>query len=52
MKKDKHFETKAIRDQIKRSEHKEHSVPIYLTSSFFFDSAEMPELSSQREGSL
>lgn len=33
-------ETKAIRIQAKRSEHREHSVPIYLTSSFVFDNAE------------
>ncbi len=33
-------ETKAIRIQTKRSEHREHSVPIYLTSSFVFDNAE------------
>jgi O-succinylhomoserine sulfhydrylase len=33
-------ETAAIRTQVKRSEAREHSVPIYLTSSFVFDSAE------------
>ena len=33
-------ETKAIRTQVKRSEHNEHSVPLYLTSSFVFDNAE------------
>ncbi len=36
----KHFETNAIRNQISRSEKKEHSVPIFATSSFVFDSAE------------
>lgn len=38
--KDKHFETKAIRAQTERSENNEHSVPVYLTSSFVFDTAE------------
>ena len=33
-------ETNAIRTQVKRSEHNEHSVPLYLTSSFVFDNAE------------
>ncbi|MCB9219833.1 MAG: aminotransferase class I/II-fold pyridoxal phosphate-dependent enzyme [Ignavibacteriales bacterium] len=33
-------ETKAIRTQVNRSEHNEHSVPLYLTSSFVFDNAE------------
>lgn len=40
MKKFKHFETNAIRNQISRSQKKEHSVPIFATSSFVFDSAE------------
>lgn len=34
------FETLAIRAQAERSQHGEHSVPLYLTSSFVFDSAE------------
>ncbi len=34
------FETDAIRTQVKRTEHREHSVPLYLTSSFVFDDAE------------
>lgn len=33
-------ETKSIRIQAERSQHKEHSVPVYLTSSFMFESAE------------
>jgi O-succinylhomoserine sulfhydrylase len=37
---DKHFETQAIRAQLERSEYNEHSVPLYLTSSFVFDTAE------------
>ena len=34
------LETNAIRTQLERSEFKEHSVPLYLTSSFVFDNAE------------
>ena len=33
-------ETKAIRLQTKRSHNREHSVPLYLTSSFLFEDAE------------
>ena len=40
MKDYKHFETKAVRYQSDQSYNKEHSVPIYATSSFIFDSAE------------
>lgn len=36
----KKFETDAIRAQIERSDNNEHSVPVYLTSSFVFDTAE------------
>lgn len=35
-----HFETRAIRTQVPRSAEREHSVPLYLTSSFRFDDAE------------
>jgi O-succinylhomoserine sulfhydrylase len=38
--KNKQFETQAIRAQLERSENNEHSVPLYLTSSFVFDTAE------------
>ena len=34
------FETQAIRTQAEQSLHHEHSVPMYLTSSFTFDNAE------------
>jgi O-succinylhomoserine sulfhydrylase len=34
------FETNAIRTQLKRTEYLEHSVPLYLTSSFVFEDAE------------
>lgn len=36
----KNFETKAIRTQTERTQFSEHSVPLYLTSSFIFDDAE------------
>lgn len=36
----KHFETNAIRTQTERSQEREHSVPIYATSSFVFEDAE------------
>jgi O-succinylhomoserine sulfhydrylase len=35
-----HFETLAIRTQVPTSAEREHSVPLYLTSSFVFDDAE------------
>lgn len=38
--KEQHFETEAIRAQIERGIFNEHSVPLYLTSSFVFDTAE------------
>ena len=37
---DKHDETKAIRIQAERSHNREHSVPLYLTSSFIYEDAE------------
>ena len=36
----KQFEAKAIRAQLERTEYNEHSVPLFLTSSFVFDTAE------------
>lgn len=36
----KKFETKAIRAQMQRSDNNEHSAPLYLTSSFIFDTAD------------
>lgn len=36
----KHPETLAIRTQAERTRYKEHSVPLYLTSSFVFEDAE------------
>jgi O-succinylhomoserine sulfhydrylase len=40
MEEEKSFETSAIRAQHERSAFREHSVPLYLTSSFVFDDAE------------
>jgi O-succinylhomoserine sulfhydrylase len=37
---ERNFETDAIRAQSERSENREHSAPIYLTSSFVFDDAD------------
>lgn len=36
----KHFETEAIRGQLKRTQYSEHATPLFLTSSFVFDDAE------------
>ena len=38
--KKKHFQTQAVRIQAHTTKHKEHSVPLYLTSGFVFDDAE------------
>lgn len=40
MAKSKHFETLAVRTQTARTAQKEHSTPLFLTSSFMFDNAE------------
>lgn len=49
-----HFETLAIRTQSERTHQKEHSVPLYLTSSFTFDNAEEAAavFSEEKEGNL
>jgi O-succinylhomoserine sulfhydrylase len=54
MKKHKNFETNAIRTQVKRSSQKEHSVPIFATSSFIFDSAEEAQsvFADETEGNI
>ena len=48
------FETLAIRLQTERSQYKEHSVPLYLTSSYKFDdSEEMRALfANEKEGNV
>ncbi|MEI8095271.1 MAG: PLP-dependent transferase [Spirochaetales bacterium] len=47
-----HFETSAIRTQAQRSGHREHSAPIYMTSSYLFDDAEDARavFANEREG--
>ncbi|UII80761.1 PLP-dependent aspartate aminotransferase family protein [Flagellimonas sp. CMM7] len=40
MKKERKFETEAIRTQLERTQFLEHSTPMYLTSSFVFEDAE------------
>jgi O-succinylhomoserine sulfhydrylase len=53
-KKKYHPETQAIRTQVERSQQKEHSVPMYLTSSYLFDDAEdMRSLfADEKEGNI
>lgn len=48
------FETSAIRIQSKTTENKEHSVPVFLTSSFIFESAEEGEalFANRKEGNI
>ncbi|MBF9254215.1 aminotransferase class I/II-fold pyridoxal phosphate-dependent enzyme [Pontibacter sp. 172403-2] len=47
-------ETKAIRIQAKRSQNREHSVPLYLTSSFMFEDAEQARavFANEEEGNI
>ncbi len=40
MENNRRFETNAVRTQTERSQHREHSTPIFATSSFVFDDAE------------
>lgn len=48
------FETLAIRTQAERSQYKEHSSPIYLTSSYKFDDAEEMRalFANEKEGNV
>ena len=48
----KKFETQAVRLQAERSGYREHSVPVYLTSSYLFDSAQQGKalFSGQEDG--
>jgi len=50
----KNFETNAIRTQTDRSGQREHSVPIYATSSFVFDDAEQARalFANEEEGNI
>lgn len=52
--KSENFETIAIRTQAERSLHKEHSVPLFLTSSYKFDDAEEMRalFANEKEGNV
>ena len=54
MLKNKKFETDAVRTQADRSQHSEHSVPLFLTSSFVFDDAEdmRASFAEEKEGNV
>lgn len=49
-----HFETIAIRKQTDRSQHREHSTPIFPTSSFVFEDAEQMRslFADEQEGNI
>lgn len=48
------FETKAIRTQTERSQHQEHSVPIFATSGFVFDNPDQMKaiFADEEEGNV
>lgn len=48
--KTKHFESIAIREQMERTDYREHSTPLFLTSSFTFPSPELMADTFQGEG--
>lgn len=48
--KPKHFESIAIREQLERTSYREHSNPLFLTSSFTFPSPELMAETFQGEG--
>ncbi|MBL3656627.1 trans-sulfuration enzyme family protein [Fulvivirga sediminis] len=50
----KHFETQAIRSQSEKSPFREHSTPIYMTSSFTFEDAEQARalFADEQEGNI
>lgn len=50
----KHFETRAVRTQSERSGNREHSAPIYMTSSFLFEDAEQARalFNEEAEGNI
>ena len=51
---DKHFETQAVRIASSASNQREHSAPLYLTSSFTFESAEEARqiFAEEKEGNI
>ncbi len=50
----KKFETNAIRTQVERTQQREHSVPLYLTSSYLFDDSEHARalFADEQEGNI
>ncbi|HRW98475.1 MAG TPA: aminotransferase class I/II-fold pyridoxal phosphate-dependent enzyme [Cyclobacteriaceae bacterium] len=54
MKESKNFETQAVRIQSERSSFREHSAPLYLTSSFVFESADQARalFADEEEGNI
>ena len=54
MQKEHRFESHAVRTQAKRTWHKEHSMPVFETSSFVFDSAEEARavFAEEKEGNI
>lgn len=54
MKNKQHFETIAVRHQLQKSQFREHSVPIYATSSFVFENAEQARaiFANEAEGNI
>ncbi|MDW8287837.1 MAG: aminotransferase class I/II-fold pyridoxal phosphate-dependent enzyme, partial [Flammeovirgaceae bacterium] len=50
----KNFETIAVRTQTERSQHREHAVPIFATSSFVFENAEQGRalFAGEEEGNI
>ncbi|MCB0489815.1 MAG: O-succinylhomoserine sulfhydrylase [Cyclobacteriaceae bacterium] len=54
MKESKNFETRAVRIQSERTSFREHSAPLYLTSSFVFESADQARalFADEEEGNI
>ena len=54
MERKQHFETLAVRKQSEKSSHREHAVPIYMTSSFTFEDAEQARalFNDEQEGNI
>lgn len=54
MKESKNFETQAVRIQSERTSFREHSAPLYLTSSFVFESADQARalFADEEEGNI
>ena len=50
----KHFESKGIRTQSENKLHREHSTPIFMTSSFTFEDAEQARamFADEMEGNI